>query len=66
MENDLCKGAKHIVKACEEKAKKLKELFDKVIPVDGALDLKRYYKVVKIWGKGSKVENLIKGILEDL
>ena len=66
VDNDSCTGAKHIVEACEEKAKKLKELFDKVIPADGASDLKRYYKAVKAWGKGSEVENLMKGMLEDL
>ena len=64
--NDSCKGVKHIVEACEEKAKKLEELFHKAIPADGASDLKRYYKAVKAWGKGSEVENLMKGMLEDL
>ena len=64
--NDSCKGVKHIVEACEEKAKKLEELFHKAIPPDGASDLKRYYKAVKAWGKGSEVENLMNGILEDV
>ena len=64
--NDTCKGVKHVVKACEDKAKKLEELFKKAIPADGASDLKRYYKAVKAWGKGSEVENLMKGMLEDV
>ena len=64
--NDSCKGVKHIVEACEEKAKRLEELFHKAIPPDGASDLKRYYKAVKAWGKGSEVESLMKGMLEDL
>ena len=64
--NDSCKGVKSIVEACEEKARKLEELFHMAIPPDGASDLKRYYKAVKARGKGSKVENLMKGILEDL
>ena len=64
--NDSCKGVKHIVEACEEKAKKLQELFHKAIPADGASDLKRYYKAVRAWGKGSEVENLMKGMLEDV
>ena len=64
--NDSCRGVKHIVEACEEKAKKLKELFDRAIPGDGASDLKRYYKAVKAWGKGSEVECLMKGMLEDV
>ncbi|KAM0800726.1 hypothetical protein BDR22DRAFT_230902 [Usnea florida] len=66
VENDSCKGVKHIVEACEEKAKHSKELFDKVIPADGASDLKRYYKAVKAWGKRSEVEILMKGMLEDV
>ena len=64
--NDSCKGVKHVVEACEEKAKKLEELFHKAIPPDGASDLKRYYKAVRAWGKGSEVENLMKAILEDV
>lgn len=64
--NDSCKGVKHIVEACEEKAKKLEELFHKAIPADGASDLKRYFKAVKAWGKGSEVESLMKGMLEDV
>jgi hypothetical protein len=63
---DSCKGVKHIVKACEKKAKKLDELFHKAIPADGASDLERYYKAVKACGKGNEVENLMKGMLEDV
>lgn len=63
---DSCKGVKHIVEACEEKAKKLDKLFHKAIPADGASDLTRYYKAVKAYGKGNGVENLMKGMLEDV
>jgi hypothetical protein len=63
---DSCKGVKHVVEACEKKAKKLDELFHKAIPADGASDLKRYYKAVKAYGKGNEVENLMKGMLEDV
>ena len=66
VDNDSCQGVQHIVEACEEKAKKLDELFHKAIPADGASDLKRYYKAVKAWGKGNEVENLMKGMLEDV
>lgn len=66
VDDDSCKGVKHTVEACEEKAKKLEELFRKAIPSDGASDLKRYYKAVKALGKGSGVEKLMKGMLEDL
>jgi hypothetical protein len=66
VDEDSCKGVKHIVEACEEKAKKLDELFHKAIPADGASGLKRYYKAVKAYGKGNEVENLMKGMLEDV
>lgn len=63
---DSCKGVKHVVEACETKAKKLDDLFHKAIPTDSASDLKRYYKAVKACGKGNEVENLMKGMLEDV
>lgn len=63
---DSCKGVKHVVKACEKKAKKLDELFHKAIPADGASDVQRYYKAVKAYGKGDEVESLMKGMLEDV
>ena len=66
IDNDSCQGVRHVVEACEEKAKKLDELFRKAIPADDTSDLKRYYKAVKAWGKGNEVENLMKGMLEDV
>jgi N-terminal domain on NACHT_NTPase and P-loop NTPases len=63
---ESCKGVKQVIEACEKKAKKLNDLFHKAIPADGASDLKRYYKAVKACGKGNEVENLMKGILEDV
>ena len=61
-----CEGVKHVVEAGEKKAKKLDDLFHKAIPTDGASGLKRYYKAVKAYGKGNEVENLMKGMLEDI
>ena len=66
VDEDSCKEVKHVVGACEKKAKKLDELFRKAIPADGASDLKRYYKAIKAHGKGNEVENLMKGMLEDV
>jgi hypothetical protein len=66
VDDDSCKGVKPIAEACEKKAKRLDELFHKAIPADGASDLKRYYKAVKACGKGNEVENLMKGMLEDV
>jgi hypothetical protein len=61
-----CKEVKDIIEACQKKAKHLDELFHKAIPTDGASDVKRYWKAVKAYGKGNEVENLMKGILEDV
>lgn len=57
---------KGIIETCETKAKKLDDLFHKALPADGASDLTRYYKAVKACGKGNEVENLMKGMLEDV
>jgi hypothetical protein len=66
VDESSCKGVKPVVVACEAKAQKLDELFQKVIPADGASNLKRYHMAVKAYGKGNEVENLMKGILEDV
>ena len=66
VDEDSCKGVKHVVEACEKKAKKLDDLFHKAIPTDSASGLERYYKAVKAYGKGNGVENLMKGMLEDV
>ncbi|KAJ6257759.1 Vegetative incompatibility protein [Drechslerella dactyloides] len=57
---------KQTIDDCEENWRQLKDLFEKVIPQDGAPRLERYYKAVKTLGKGGKVENLMKAILESL
>ena len=61
-----CKGAKGVVESCEKKARKLEELFEKVIPADGASRREKYLSAVKTLGKGSRVETLMKGMLEDI
>jgi len=66
VDEDSCRGVKQVVEACQKKAKRLDELFHKAIPADGTSDLKRYYKAVKAYGKGNEVENLMKGMLEDV
>jgi hypothetical protein len=63
---DSCKGVKHVVEACQEKAKKLDDLFHKGIPGDGASRRERYFSAVRTLGKGNEVEKLMKGMLEDL
>ena len=63
---DICKGLEQILDACDQKAAKLREIFEKVIP--GANDgwEKRYLKLFKKWGKGNKVEELMISITEDV
>lgn len=61
-----CKGVKHVVEACKKKAMTLDDLFRKVILADGASKRKIYSSAVKTLGKGSQVETLMKGILEDV
>ena len=64
--NDSRKGVEDMVKACKEKAEKLQELFDKVVPGEGASRVERYRKAANVPGKGHKVEKLMQGILEDV
>jgi hypothetical protein len=63
---DSCKRVKQVIDACQEKAKKLEDLFCKVIPGENTSRRERYLSAVKTLGKGNKVERLIKGILEDV
>jgi hypothetical protein len=63
---DLCKGVKQVIQACQEKAKKLEDLFRKVIPGDNASRRERYLSAVRTLGKGNEVEKLMKGMLEDV
>lgn len=65
-DEDSCKGAKDVVKSCEKKAKKLDELFQKVIPADSASRAEKYLLAVRTMGKGSRVETLMKGMLVDV
>ena len=59
-------GVMPIVKACKSKVQNLDTIFQKTIPGSGASIGERYWKAVKVLGKGSKVEDLMNGILEDI
>ena len=61
-----CGGAKDVVNACEKKAKRLDELFNKANPTNTSSDLRRYYKAVKAYGRGNEVDSLMKAMLEDV
>lgn len=64
--NKTSEGVKAIIKACESKAEKLRELFQKVAPQEEDSRADRYLKAVRNMGKGGRVEVLMKGILEDV
>ena len=59
-------GVLQLAEACKEKAEKLDSIFHQACPSQGASDLERYYKAVKILGKGHKVEDLMRRMLEDV
>lgn len=54
------------MKACGKKAQKLDELFKRVIPAEGVSRAERYLLAVRALGKGSRVETLMRGMLEDV
>lgn len=55
-----------VLKDCKDKATRLQQLFEKVIPTDGDSRIARYSKVARTIGKGGRVETLMKGILDNL
>ena len=57
---------KPVVDGCKEKATRLEKIFEKVVPQAGASRSDRYFFAVRTVGKGSRVESLMKGILEDV
>jgi len=63
---DVCEALEKILDACDEKAGKLRQTFEKVLPGEHDAWQKRYLKVVKRFGKGNKVEELMVSITEDV
>ncbi|KAI9742898.1 MAG: hypothetical protein M1818_003627 [Claussenomyces sp. TS43310] len=66
VDEQSCEAVKDVVNACEKKARKLHELFLKVIPTDNASRTERYLSALRVLGKGNQIETLMKGILEDV
>lgn len=54
-----CQAMKPVMEACEEKAKKLDEIFHKVLPSADASHRERYLSALKTLGKVGRVETLI-------
>jgi hypothetical protein len=65
-DNDTAKGMKTVVDACKTKAEKLGDIFRKVLPEPDASRMEHYLKALRGLPKGSRVELLMKGILEDI
>lgn len=64
-ENDWV-GVNEIIKACKMKAERLKDLFEKAIPVQDTHNFRRFYQAYGIYSKGNQVKELMQGILQDL
>jgi hypothetical protein len=60
------KGVKQVIQACQDKAKKLEDLFRTVIPGENASRRERYLLAVKTLGKEKGVKKVMKGMLEDV
>lgn len=61
-----CAIIEPVMKTCEDRATRLKQLFDDVVSKDGAPRMGRYMKALRTLGKGNKVESLTEQILQDL
>ncbi|KAM0553252.1 hypothetical protein ACHAPJ_007541 [Fusarium lateritium] len=61
-----CKAMKKVVEACGTKAENLEIIFKKVLPEADSSRMDRYLVALKSLPKGSRVELLMKGILEDV
>lgn len=60
------KGLQNILTRCDEKVEDLKTIFDKVLTGPADTWQQRYVKIAKRLGKGSKVEELMLCITEDI
>jgi hypothetical protein len=65
---DAWQALENILDACDAKARKLSEIFEKVIsgPGEKSAWRKRYAKVVRRFGQGNKVDDLMMTITQDV
>jgi hypothetical protein len=66
MPSDVCEALEKILDACDGKARKLREIFELVIPGEKDTWEKRYAKVIRRLGKGNKVEELMTTLTQDV
>ncbi|KAJ5611988.1 TPR repeat protein [Penicillium lagena] len=66
MPSDIYDALEKVLDSCNEKARKLREIFEMVIPGEKDTWEKRYAKVIRRLGKGSKVEELMAMLTQDV
>jgi hypothetical protein len=66
MPSDTCEALEKVLDACKEKGRKLREIFEEVIPGENDTWEKRYAKVIRRLGKGNKVEELMVTLTQDV
>jgi hypothetical protein len=62
----FCNAMKPVLEDCEDKANRLKAIFEKVVPQADASRTERYLLASRTLGKGDTVESLMRGILDDV
>lgn len=65
-DRETCEAIKPTVEKCKEKVEHLESILQQMAPQRGASSLHRYRLAVRRLGKESQVEELMKGILEDV
>lgn len=63
---DVCEALEKILDSCDENARKLRDIFEIVIPGDKDTWEKRYAKIMRRLGKGNKVDELMLALTEDV
>jgi cob(I)alamin adenosyltransferase len=66
MPANACEALEKIIDACDEKAQRLREIFEKVIPGEKDAWERRYIKIFRRLGKGNKIEELMVSITQDI
>ncbi|RYP04099.1 hypothetical protein DL765_010311 [Monosporascus sp. GIB2] len=62
----FCNAIKPVLEGCEDKAKRLAAIFEKVVPQADASRMERYLLAARTLGKGDTVESLMKSMLDDV
>lgn len=63
---DVCEALEKTLDGCDDKAGKLRTIFEKVLPKGNDGWKERYRKIVERLGQGTKVEELMMSITEDV